>query len=133
MGLFRRPPEPKRGAKRRKPSQPARGGPGGGSALVPGSLEDLRRATKGGMDPDGCGTSLLATDVLWSDPVAEPGFSENEARGVGLVFGPDVTEAFLTANRLRLILRSHEGPDARDKRSDLPQVLQGWSLDHDTP
>ena len=40
----------------------------------------------------GCGSSLLATDVLWSDPVAEPGLRENEARGVGLIFGPDVTE-----------------------------------------
>ncbi len=42
--------------------------------------------------PPGCGTSLLATDVLWSDPVAEPGFHENDARGVGLTFGPDMTE-----------------------------------------
>ncbi|KAG2485825.1 hypothetical protein HYH03_015408 [Edaphochlamys debaryana] len=132
-GLFRRPPEPKRGAKRRKSAHPGRGGAGGCKGLVPGSLDDLRRATKGGMDPDGCGSSLLATDVLWSDPVAAPGIQENEARGVGLIFGPDVTEAFLRANNLKLVIRSHEGPDARDKRSDLGQVLQGYSVDHTTP
>lgn len=42
-------------------------------------------------------------------------------------------QAFLTSHGLRLIIRSHEGPDARDKRSDLPQVLQGYSVDHTTP
>lgn len=31
-------------------------------------------------------------------------------------------QAFLEANGLSLILRSHEGPDARDRRSDLPQA-----------
>ncbi|EFJ50937.1 hypothetical protein VOLCADRAFT_103728 [Volvox carteri f. nagariensis] len=130
-GLFRKPPEPRRGAKRRKPGHLGR--PGGPSALEPGTLDHLRHANKGGMDPDGVGSSLVATDVLWSDPVAAPGFFENDARGVGLVFGPDITEAFLRANGLRLIIRSHEGPDARDKRSDLPQVLQGYSFDHNTP
>lgn len=53
-GLFRRPPEPKRGAKRRKANHPTRAGgalPGGGPPL--GCLADLRRAGKGGMDPDG--------------------------------------------------------------------------------
>lgn len=57
-----------------------------------GSLEDLRRATKGGMDPNGLGASRLASDVLWSDPVGERGFQPNVARGVGMCFGPDVTE-----------------------------------------
>ncbi|GIL70676.1 hypothetical protein Vretifemale_1400 [Volvox reticuliferus] len=128
-GLFRKPPEPKRGAKRRKVLHPARAG----VKLEPGTLDHLRAASKGGLDPDGCGSSLVATDVLWSDPIAAPGLFENDARGVGLIFGPDITEAFLTANGLRLIIRSHEGPDARDKRSDLPQVLEGFSFDHNTP
>lgn len=44
------------------------------------------------MDPNGLGASRLAADVLWSDPVGEPGFRPNVARGVGMVFGPDVTE-----------------------------------------
>lgn len=44
------------------------------------------------MDPNGLGQSRLATDVLWSDPVMEPGLRMNETRGVGTVFGPDITE-----------------------------------------
>ena len=34
------------------------------------------------------------------------------------------SQAFLEANQLRLILRSHEGPDARDHREEMPQVRQ---------
>eukprot|EP00955_Chlamydomonas_euryale_P090861 364577-Chlamydomonas_euryale.AAC.27 len=70
----------------------------------------------------GRGVSVIAADVLWSDPVCEPGLRNNDARGVGLTFGPDVTHAFLEANGVSLIVRSHEGPDARDKRTDLPHV-----------
>lgn len=40
----------------------------------------------------GVGKSVVATDVLWSDPSAQPGLVENEARGVGLLFGPDITQ-----------------------------------------
>lgn len=40
----------------------------------------------------GAGKAVVATDVLWSDPAKEPGLVENEARGVGLLFGPDVTQ-----------------------------------------
>lgn len=40
----------------------------------------------------GMGSTVLATDVLWSDPVREPGLRTNAVRGVGLVFGPDITE-----------------------------------------
>ena len=40
----------------------------------------------------GVGKSVIATDVLWSDPSAQPGLMENEARGVGLLFGPDITQ-----------------------------------------
>ena len=55
-------------------------------------MQDLRSAAKGGVDPNGLGSSMVATDVLWSDPVAEPGLQANTARGVGLIFGPDVTQ-----------------------------------------
>jgi hypothetical protein len=35
---------------------------------------------------------VVAADVLWSDPVMEPGIQENVQRGVGLTFGPDITQ-----------------------------------------
>lgn len=35
---------------------------------------------------------MVATDVLWSDPVAEAGLRINHSRGVGLVFGPEITQ-----------------------------------------
>lgn len=40
----------------------------------------------------GRGSSVVAADVLWSDPVLEEGIQENELRGVGVIFGPDVTQ-----------------------------------------
>lgn len=40
----------------------------------------------------GLGAAAIAADVLWSDPVADPGLELNEQRGVGTVFGPDITE-----------------------------------------
>ncbi len=43
-------------------------------------------------DVAGAGKSVIATDVLWSDPAPQPGLVENEARGVGLLFGPDITQ-----------------------------------------
>ena len=49
-------------------------------------------AGKGGADPDGTGSSAVAADILWSDPGAEAGLATNDARGVGLVFGPDITQ-----------------------------------------
>ena len=60
--------------------------------LVRVLIQDLRAAVKGGVDPNGVGSSVVAADVLWSDPVAEPGLRANVARGVGLIFGPDVTQ-----------------------------------------
>lgn len=102
---------------------------------VLGSLRDLRSGSKGGLDATGIGEAQLAADVLWSDPAPmnQPGFEENYARGIGMVFGPDITEAFLVDNRLKLIIRSHEGPDARESRPYMPNMLEGYSTDHETP
>ncbi|EIE25508.1 Metallo-dependent phosphatase [Coccomyxa subellipsoidea C-169] len=136
-GLFRRPvtrqvrpaglPHLPKKRKRNVPNRLTPGPP------MLGSLEDLRASGKGGIDPNGTGTSTLATDVLWSDPVVEAGLRLNDSRGVGLIFGPEITQEFLVVNGLRLILRSHEGPDARWGREDLPGMGEGFSIDHVTP
>ncbi|KAF8068441.1 PU1 [Scenedesmus sp. PABB004] len=132
-GLFRAPPRPAKGkgAKRRRASGPQQ--------LTVGTLDDLRKASKGGQDPDPerSAKSSVAADVVWSDPVNAPGLRPNDARGIGCVFGPDVTEAFLAAsNGVRLIIRSHEGPDARDRRVEgdrMPSISGGWAVDHVGP
>ena len=68
----------------------------GDPQLAVGSLQDLRESGKGGMDPDSANArTALAADVLWSDPTAELGLQENASRGLGLLFGPDVTEVCL--------------------------------------
>ena len=36
-------------------------------------------------------TKILASDVLWSDPCAEDGLYLNTERGIGLIFGPNIT------------------------------------------
>lgn len=42
-------------------------------------------------------------------------------------------QAFLEANKLKLIIRSHEGPDARWKREGMQNMDKGHSLDHVMP
>ncbi|KAI8825656.1 Serine/threonine-protein phosphatase 5 [Fimicolochytrium jonesii] len=53
------------------------------------------------------GSEGLMCELLWSDPQNEPGRSPSK-RGVGIQFGPDVTEAFCKLNNLDMIIRSHE-------------------------
>lgn len=50
------------------------------------------------------------SDLLWSDPQPFPGRGPSK-RGVGKSFGPDITAAFLAANNLELLIRSHEVRD----------------------
>lgn len=96
-----------------------------------GSLMQLRNSSRGGTDPNGMGSATVASDVLWSDPTSLLGMSENEDRGIGMLYGPDVTEKFLMAEGIKLIIRSHESPDARAKRPTLPDLSSGFSVDHD--
>eukprot|EP01095_Lingulamoeba_sp_RSL-Kostka_P011893 TRINITY_DN462_c0_g1_i2.p1 TRINITY_DN462_c0_g1~~TRINITY_DN462_c0_g1_i2.p1 ORF type:complete len:357 (-),score=106.15 TRINITY_DN462_c0_g1_i2:161-1231(-) len=51
--------------------------------------------------------SGIMCDLLWSDPCFMPGRKPSK-RGVGIQFGPDVTESFLQNNDLELVVRSHE-------------------------
>jgi serine/threonine-protein phosphatase 5 len=70
------------------------------------TLDDIR-SIKRGMEPPEKG---LMSDLLWSDPQPFMGKSPSK-RGVGFAFGPDITEAFLTRNNLKLLVRSHEVKD----------------------
>ncbi|KAK3122136.1 hypothetical protein QOZ80_8BG0665560 [Eleusine coracana subsp. coracana] len=96
-----------------------------------GSLDELLKARRTVLDPPWEGPNLIPGDVLWSDPSLELGLSSNTERGIGLLWGPDITQHFLRTNNLKLIIRSHEGPDARDKRHDLLGMDKGYTIDHD--
>lgn len=98
--------------------------------LALGSLEELSKARRSVLDPPWEGLNLIPGDVLWSDPSMSPGLSPNTERGIGLLWGPDCTEEFLKKFNLKLIIRSHEGPDAREKRPGLGGMDQGYTIDH---
>jgi serine/threonine-protein phosphatase 5 len=59
----------------------------------------------------------LMCELLWSDPQPFKGRAPSK-RGVGVSFGPDVTQNFLATNNLSLVIRSHEVKDA------------GYEVDH---
>ncbi|XP_061395103.1 serine/threonine-protein phosphatase 5 [Musca vetustissima] len=67
------------------------------------SLEDLRRIDRNCQPPE----DGLMCELLWSDPQPWAGRGPSK-RGVGIQFGPDVTEAFCKRNNLDYIVRSHE-------------------------
>ncbi|MBN2153000.1 MAG: metallophosphoesterase [Candidatus Lokiarchaeota archaeon] len=51
----------------------------------------------------------VTTQLLWNDPDVEEGYSSSEnCRGAGLSIGQNDLEAFMVANQLRLIIRSHQ-------------------------
>jgi len=77
------------------------------------TIDDIRKLDRNMEPPD----SGLMSELLWSDPQPFPGRAPSK-RGVGLAFGPDVTEKFLKLNNLSLIVRSHEVKD------------EGYALDH---
>ncbi|GAB4848362.1 Serine/threonine-protein phosphatase 7 [Ancistrocladus abbreviatus] len=102
----------------------------GPNSLSLGSFEELSKARRSVLDPPWEGSNLIPGDVLWSDPSMRPGLSPNEERGIGLLWGPDCTENFLKKFHLKLIIRSHEGPDAREKRPGLAGMDEGYTIDH---
>ncbi|XP_058195399.1 serine/threonine-protein phosphatase 7-like isoform X2 [Rhododendron vialii] len=99
------------------------------TSLVLGSLDDLSKAKRELVNPEES-SNLILGDVLWSDPAMSLGLSPNTERGVGLLWGPDCTEEFLKKSNLKLIIRSHEGPDAREKRTGLEGMDEGYTIDH---
>ncbi len=58
-------------------------------------LNDIKKIQRNRQPPD----SGLMCEMLWSDPQQFPGRAMNK-RGVGVAFGPDVTEKFLKENGL---------------------------------
>ena len=46
-------------------------------------------------------------DLMWADPWETPGWADSD-RGVGSLFGPDVTDHFMQLNGFELVIRSHE-------------------------
>lgn len=48
----------------------------------------------------------MFSQLLWSDPKATNGISPSH-RGEGILWGPDISEAFLKRNDLTMIIRSH--------------------------
>ncbi|XP_022960395.1 serine/threonine-protein phosphatase 7-like isoform X1 [Cucurbita moschata] len=98
-----------------------------------GSLEDLSKLERFFVDvpTKDEDPNIILADVLWSDPSKVDGLRKNQARGAGLLWGPDVTEAFLKLSNLKLIIRSHEGPDSRDGKIDFDDMIMGYSSDHD--
>ncbi|KAJ7950449.1 Serine/threonine-protein phosphatase [Quillaja saponaria] len=100
------------------------------NSLSLGSLEELLKARRLLPDPPSEGPNFILGDVLWSDPLATPSLSSNKKRGVGLFWGPNCTEEFLEKHNLKLIIRSHEGPDAREKRDGFAGMDEGYTIDH---
>lgn len=70
------------------------------------TVDDLRQISRHQEPPD----EGPMTEMLWSDPGPAPGRHPSK-RGVGVAFGQDVTERFLQANGLELLVRSHECKD----------------------
>eukprot|EP00238_Polyblepharides_amylifera_P000721 CAMPEP_0196572152 /NCGR_PEP_ID=MMETSP1081-20130531/2243_1 /TAXON_ID=36882 /ORGANISM="Pyramimonas amylifera, Strain CCMP720" /LENGTH=557 /DNA_ID=CAMNT_0041889363 /DNA_START=232 /DNA_END=1905 /DNA_ORIENTATION=- len=67
------------------------------------TLNDLRAVQRVREPPD----EGIMAELLWSDPMAAMGRQPN-IRGIGVSFGPDVTQNFLQQNGLSLLVRSHE-------------------------
>ncbi|XP_024360740.1 serine/threonine-protein phosphatase 7 [Physcomitrium patens] len=95
-----------------------------------GTIDDLQKVRRTVLDPSGFGANVIPGDVLWSDPSPKNGLSHNDQRGIGLLFGPDCTQEFMEKHKLKLIVRSHEGPDAREKRPDMEAMNKGYTVDH---
>ena len=78
------------------------------------TLADIEKCYRNQQPPE---TGLMC-EILWSDPQRARGRGPSK-RGVGLSFGPDVTERFCEKNGVGLVVRSHEVKE------------EGYEVDHD--
>ncbi|XP_054164961.1 serine/threonine-protein phosphatase 5-like [Oppia nitens] len=67
------------------------------------TLDQIRNTDRNRQPPD----EGIMCDILWSDPMLPKGRAPSK-RGVGVQFGPDITETFCKLNKLDYIIRSHE-------------------------
>jgi len=67
------------------------------------TLDDIRQTDRNRQPPE----DGIMCELLWSDPQPMNGRSQSK-RGVGIQFGPDVTNRFLERNHLDYVIRSHE-------------------------
>lgn len=91
-----------------------------------GNLVDLASATRQIEDP----SESVIEDVIWSDPqINGTGVKHNVYRGAGILFGTGAAENFFRRNHLCGLIRAHEGPDMRETRPEMDNMLQGYSVD----
>ncbi|XP_014607795.1 PREDICTED: serine/threonine-protein phosphatase 5 [Polistes canadensis] len=67
------------------------------------TLEEIKQIDRNRQPPE----EGVMCELLWSDPQPQMGRAASK-RGVGVQFGPDVTQSFLALNNLDYIVRSHE-------------------------
>jgi len=79
------------------------------------TLDEIRKIPRIGRQP---GQEGLMCELLWTDPQEQPGRGPSK-RGVGIAFGPDVTQRWCKLNGVAGIIRSHE------VRQD------GYAVEHD--
>ncbi|CAA7026233.1 unnamed protein product [Microthlaspi erraticum] len=101
---------------------------GANPTLLLGSLEELDKIERRQVGENDDENTTL-NHVLWSCPWMADGLSESNYKG--LLWGADCTESFLKQSNLKMIIRSHEGPDARADREDMGNMLSGYSADHE--
>eukprot|EP01062_Namystynia_karyoxenos_P058348 TRINITY_DN49909_c0_g1_i1.p1 TRINITY_DN49909_c0_g1~~TRINITY_DN49909_c0_g1_i1.p1 ORF type:complete len:977 (+),score=324.34 TRINITY_DN49909_c0_g1_i1:107-2932(+) len=80
-------------------------------------LDQLRAVRHVRVAPDCPGRSLddtLFYDALWSDPRDQPGVGYNPRGGDVIAFGPDISRNFLAKSNLKMLIRSHQVPEAVD-------------------
>lgn len=95
-------------------------------SLTIGTLEDLAKADRRDDDP----FQSVIEDVLWSDPqVSAPDVALNKFRGAGILFGRGAVENFFRRNGVHGLIRGHEGPDMRERRPEMGDMMAGFSVD----
>lgn len=93
-------------------------------------LSELMEISRCDDDPNG----NAIEDILWSDPQASnKGVSANALRGAGILFGETSVDFFFRDNHLHGMIRAHEGPDMRERRTDMQSMCDGYSIDIDLP